>query len=104
MQTVYWFPTATAEASLFARTEKIYKLYIHGRAVAPRKEMTSFSLFSQVRNIILEDTGFIMKNWDQLSQNYPNATNVWYRHALIALKVRHVQIRKMDVNLEAKTL
>lgn len=87
MKTIYWFPAATAEASLFARTEKIYKLYIHGRAVAPTKEKTSFSLFSQVRNIVLEDTGFIMQNWDQLSQNYPNATNVWMRYALIALKV-----------------
>ena len=103
-KTVYWFPTATAEASLFARTEKIYKVYIHGRAVAPAKNKTSFSLFSQVRNIILEDTGFRMQNWDQLSQNYPNATNIWYRYALIALKIRHVQIRRMEVEMSSKTL
>lgn len=104
LKTVYWFPVATSEASLFARTEKIYKVYIHGRAVAPTKEKTSFSVFSQVRNIILEDTGFIMQNWDMLSQNYPNATHVWKRYALLALKVQHVQIRKMDVNANAKAL
>ena len=104
LKTIYLFPESTREASLFARTEKIYKLYIHGRAVAPTKEKTSFSLFSQVRNIILEDTGFIMQNWDVLSQNYPNATQVWDRYALLALTIQHVQIRRMDVNMEAKAV
>ena len=103
LKTVYWFPNTTYEASLFARTEKIYKLYIHGRAVAPTKGKTSFSLFSQVRNIIMEETGFIMQNWDMLSQNYPNATNIWDRYALLALKIQHVQIRRMDVDMSAKT-
>ena len=87
LKTIYLFPEATKEASLFARTEKIYKLYIHGRAVSPKNNTASFGLFSQVRNIILEDTGFIMQNWDLLSQNYPNATHTWDRYALIALAI-----------------
>ena len=66
LKTLYWFPNTTTNASLFARTEKVYKLFIHGRAIAPTKRKTSFSLFSQVRNMALEETGFIMKNWDQL--------------------------------------
>ena len=46
LKTIYWFPNTTTDASLFARTEKVYKLYIHGRAIAPTRMKTSFSLFS----------------------------------------------------------
>ena len=45
-----------------------------------------------------------MQNWDQLSQNYPNATQIWDRYALLALKIQHVQIRRMDVNESTKAL
>ena len=87
LKTIYWFPNTTTDASLFARTEKVYKLYIHGRAIAPTKAKTSFSLFSRVRNMVIEDTGFIMSNWVQLGQNYPNATQYWNNYALLALTI-----------------
>ena len=45
-----------------------------------------------------------MQNWDMLSQNYPNATNAWDRYALLALKVQHVRVRRMDVDQSAKAL
>ena len=45
-----------------------------------------------------------MKNWDDLEQDYPNATNYWNRYALLALSIQHVQIRRMDVKMEAKAV